>query len=306
MFTAIKDWIIKYFWIVFLIAVAYWLILPYSASWFYNGLWVMIFIVTYISAIDIDYNEIINLKKYWKEVWLFFLIQMILLPIAIYFLVKWLSINLAEWLFLLCAAPAGMAAISFTRLMWGNTLLTLCITIGSSILVPLSLPILSHFILKSSIDIDSMGMFIDLVIYCIIPLLAGYITKTYNPKITSFIKPHIDVSTIIIIALMIAWPIWENAEIFLNTPILKLIFIVIVLFVLAFIFLWIGRKTFARKTQKEQIAWGISKCFMNISLATVIAATYFSPEVLLIVILYEFPWDLMLIPFRYIINKTEK
>jgi hypothetical protein len=44
---------------------------------------------------------------------------------------------------------------------------------------------------------------------------------------------------------------------------------------------------------------------MNISIATVIAAKYFGPEALLIVMLYEFPWDLMLIPFKWFIKKYE-
>ncbi len=81
-----------------------------------------------------------------------------------------------------------------------------------------------------------MQMFLDLVLYCIIPLIAGYLTKTYFPKVTKALNPHIDLISILIIALMIAGPVGENAEYFLHTPIAKLLTIVGVLFVAAFIF----------------------------------------------------------------------
>ena len=265
----------------------------------------MMVVVIYLSSIDIDYSQIKTLKNYRKEVLVFFAIQMILLPIAIYFATKWFSEYFAQALFLLCAAPAWFAAISFTRIMWWNTLLALCITIVSSVLVPVSIPLLSYYIVKNEIQVDTLQMFIDLVLYCIIPLIAWYLTKRYIPKVATALTPHIDLISIILIAFMIAWPVWENAAAFLSTPITKLLLIVGILFVLAFILQWLGRYIFANKTKAEKISWWIAKCFMNISLATVIAAKYFAPEVLLIVILYEFPWDLMLIPYRYFINKAK-
>lgn len=305
MFQKISSLILKYFRVLFLIAVIYWLVLPASASIFYWWLGVMMFIVIFLSAIDIDYSQVATLENYRKEVLLFFVIQMVLLPIVLYFATKWFSENIAQWVFLLCAAPAWFAAISFTRIMWGNTLLTLCITIVSSVLIPFSLPLLSHYIVKSTIEIDTMQMFVDLVIFCIIPLIIWYIARTYTPKFTTALIPHIDLISIIVIAFMIAWPVWQNAKAFLSISIGRLILVVAILFVLAFILQWIGRYIFWHKTKKEKISWWIAKCFMNISLATVIAAKYFAPEVLLVVILYEFPWDLMLIPFRWIIHRTK-
>jgi BASS family bile acid:Na+ symporter len=305
MLQKLSSIIVKYFRVLFLLAVIYWLTLPDSANFFYWWLGRMMVAVIYLSAIDIEYSQIKTLKHYRKEVSWFFVIQMVLLPIVIYFVTKWFSEHLAQALFLLCAAPAWFAAISFTRIMKGNVLLSLCITIASSVLVPISIPLLSYYIVKNEIQVDAIQMFIDLVLYCIIPLIAWYLTKKYLPKVATALTPHVDVVSILLIAMMIAWPVWQNAAAFLSTPLTKLLLIVGILFVLATILLWVGWYIFDGKTKKEKISWWIAKCFMNISLATVIAAKYFAPEVLLIVILYEFPWDLMLIPYRWIIQKVK-
>lgn len=305
MFDKITKWIVEYFYLIFLLAIVLWLFLPKYFIWFYELLTPLIVILMYLWSLDIEYEKISSIKEYWKHIVVYYIVMMIILPVILYYTIYWVSASFAGGAFLLAIAPAGIAAVAFTRLMWGNTLLALLLAIITTISTPIILPVMSKYILWSTISIDSFSMFIDLVLYCILPIIAAFLTKRYIPKTTEPIYKHLDWVSILLIWAMIAWPVAYNSDIFLSINISKLLLTVIWLFILSLVIHIFWWYCFVGTNKENKIAWSLAKWFMNISLATVIAAKYFSPEILLVVILYEFPWDLMLIPFQKFIKNIK-
>ena len=53
---------------------------------------------------------------------------------------------------------------------------------------------------------------------------------------------------------------------------------------------------------KSKIAISIGLAYMNNGLAIVLAAVYFDPSILLLVVLSEIPWNTLLLPFRKVVN----
>ena len=301
--TKITQWIVTYFRAIFLCAVMLWLLFPVTLTRTYDLLTPFTIILMYLGTLDIAYNKLGSLKKYRKQTVRYYLMMMGIVPLLLFFALQGFSTDIATGVLLLAWAPAGIAAIAFTRLMGGNTLLALCLAVITTLWLPFTLPILLQYSVWASIELDTQWMIIDLILFCILPIIAAYITQRKSQKIIQTIRPHIDRVSILMIAIMIAWPVAVNAEQFLSISLLKFVSIVWWLFVLSALLHTAWRVCFANTTKENQIAGSLAKWFMNISITTVLAAKYFSPEVLLIVILYEFPRDLMLIPFRWFVKK---
>ena len=85
-----------------------------------------------------------------------------------------------------------------------------------------------------------------------------------------------------------------------------LVWINLCLFTVSALLHTIGWFIFWKGKLKDNIAGSLSLGYMNLSLATVLAAQYFGPEVLLVVLLFELPWDLMLIPFDRVVKKVKR
>lgn len=295
--------IVDYFRVLFLGAVVAWLTFPSSRTRAYDLLTPLAIIGMYIGTLDIEYSNLNSLKKYRKQTAQRYIMMMFIVPTILFFVINNFSTDTALWVLLLASAPAGISAIAFTRLMGGNTLLALCLAVVTTLLLPVSLPFLLHYAVWKTIQIDIWWMFTDLILFCIFPIIAAYSTQRFLPKVVEILRPHIDRVQIIMIAIMIVGPIAANATQFLSISIPKFITIVWGLFLLSTILHAAWWLCFTRSIKENKIAGSLAKWFMNLSITTVIAAKYFSPEVLLIVILYEFPWDLMLIPFKRFVKK---
>lgn len=301
----ITEWIVTYFRAIFLWAVILWLLFPVSLTPTYALLTPFTIILMYLGTLDIEYNKLSSLKQYRKQTGRYYLVMMGIVPLLLFFLLQGFSVDIATGVLLLAGAPAGIAAIAFTRLMGGNTLLALCLAVITTLWLPLTLPLLLHYTVWASIELDTQWIGIDLVLFCILPIIAAYTTQRWQPRFVDTIRVHIDRVSILMIAIMIAGPVAVNAEQFLSISLLKFASIVWGLFLLSALLHTAWRLCFTNTTKENQIAGSLAKWFMNISITTVLAAKYFSPEVLLIVILYEFPRDLMLIPFRWWIKNTQ-
>ncbi|MGM0532165.1 MAG: hypothetical protein ACQER7_12540, partial [Bacteroidota bacterium] len=54
--------------------------------------------------------------------------------------------------------------------------------------------------------------------------------------------------------------------------------------------------------RKGKIATAIGSAYMNNGMAIVLAAMYFEPSIVILVVLSELPWNTLLIPFRKFIH----
>jgi len=63
----------------------------------------------------------------------------------------------------------------------------------------------------------------------------------------------------------------------------------------------IGYLISIKETRENRIAVAIGAAYMNNGMAIVLAASYFKPEILILMVLSEFPWNTLLAPFRKVI-----
>ena len=65
----------------------------------------------------------------------------------------------------------------------------------------------------------------------------------------------------------------------------------------------IGYMICLKQNKENRIAVAIGAAYMNNGMAIVLAASYFKPEILVLMVLSEIPWNTLLDPFRRIVTK---
>lgn len=55
-----------------------------------------------------------------------------------------------------------------------------------------------------------------------------------------------------------------------------------------------------RQNRENRIAYAVTSAYMNNGMAIVLAAAYFGPEILILMVLSELPWNTLPEPFRRI------
>ena len=193
--------------------------------------------------------------------------------------------------------PAAIASPALTDIVKGNPALSAVIVVITSLLAPITIPFLFWIIRESHLTPEPWWMFKDLVLIILIPLIIAQIIKT---RYAGFIyrKNHLITSVnILILTIMVFAVIGSQREIILS-DFFRLIQQVVLLYIVFIILHVIGYYSgFTLKTQ-DKIAITVVSAYRNNGLAIVLAAVYFEPSVLLLMVLTELPWNTLIIPFR--------
>ena len=66
----------------------------------------------------------------------------------------------------------------------------------------------------------------------------------------------------------------------------------------------IGYLSCPGQNRESRIAVAIGSAYMNNGLAIVLAVSYFSPSILILMVLSEFPWNTLLAPFKKVMERV--
>lgn len=111
----------------------------------------------------------------------FLILKLVLLPVMVFFLVKWSFPDYATAALLLCGISTGVASPFFAGLLHANTPLVLCMVVVGSVMVPVSLPALVKVLLGHSIQISFPAMVELLGKVILVPLLLAEFLKRLAP-----------------------------------------------------------------------------------------------------------------------------
>jgi len=258
----------------------------------------------YLWCLKVTSKQLLEIWKQRKKVIWYLVVSMIILPIVMYYSTELIFSEWSIWVFLLVAAPSWIASIALSSIVKWNTSLVATITILSSLVSVVSIPFLLEVILWSSIDIDVVSILFSLVQWVILPFILAQVTQKIYPsykKTSHYIWPL----TTLFLMPLIFWPIWANIETYKGLGRDILIYGTLWLFLLSIILHFIWRFMYRRSSYADKVWWAIALWYMNITLALLIATEYFWPSAILVILLFEFPWDLMLIPFAWIAKRLK-
>lgn len=297
----IFQFIENYFWVFLLTGLVLGLVYPLYNDFLMASLKPMLMIMLFLVFLKTDLIHILKQITDFKLMIFLVCMYMIIIPVIFFLAINLFNRQLALGILLLTAMPAGVSSPTLTDIVKGNTALSLSITILTAMIAPFTVPLLFKFINYDNFSVNTLEMFKDLAILVFVPLILSQVIKKIVPETINKGK-HIFTSVNILILFLIVYTamgsqrdviLSNSVDILLQIGFLYLIFILLHV---------IGYLMGYNQDKESKAAITIGAAYMNNGMAIVLAAIYFEPSILILMVLSEFPWNTLLAPFRRILK----
>lgn len=229
-------------------------------------------------------------------------VKLVLLPVCLWALAMWLMPEFALPVLLLAGTSTGVTAPFFGSLLGVQIPRLLQLVVGSSLLVPLTLPALVKLLLGEEISIPFSHLFRMLLLVIFLPLLAALMTKKLIPALVGILdrtQYPISVSLFFLINL----GVFAQYASFVRDHEDKVLMVLAVAFILGLAFLGAGFLLGKISRHLNQLTGLVGLCYINNILTLVFVARFFGPEAPLLAAAYMFPSFLVLLPLRWLTLK---
>ena len=299
----ISNFIEKYFWL-FLIAgivIGLWNPLPFRTFPAFLPK-ILLGMMLFTVFLKIDSLQILENIKNYKLMIYISIVYMIIIPVFFFFSISIFNPDLAIGILLLTAMPAGVSTPALTDIVKGNVPLSMSLTIVTQIISPFTVPLLFWLINLHGHSVDKLLMLKDMAIIVFLPMIISQLIKKYFP-LTIKKTQHLFTSfNVLLLFSFVYLAISSQRNYILENP-AGLVWKIALLY-LVFILLHITGYMICFKQKKEnRIAVAIGAAYMNNGMAIVLATSYFKPEVLVLMVLSELPWNTLLGPFKKVMHQ---
>lgn len=280
------------YWLFFILGIFLGFVFPQTGEIFGDYLMFVLMVILFFTFMRMDFSEMVFQAK--RPLLLSYILvgQLIIMPVLCFFLTWTMEPDLRLSIFLLAALPAGTAAPALTEIVRGRTTLSLIITVLAYLMVPITIPLLFYVFFSTWIQIDYFKLFTQLALFILIPLICARVVRRYSTRYIERWNMCFKSVMVILMALVIMVIIGKEADYILSHP-SEMIMLLAILFVVFFLFQIAGYFMVFWMHQDDKVAVSITKSAMNNVLGIVLAASFFSPKVALIMVLSEVPWDVM-------------
>lgn len=278
--------------------IAFGLVFPVYNDFFMSILKPVLMLMMFLVFLKIDLIKILQEIRQFKLMLYLVLMFLFIIPAAIYNFVKIFDENLALGLLLLTTMPAAISSSALTDLIKGNIALSASITVLTSLIAPFSVPLVfSLLTTNQNVNINYLEMFQTIFLLIFIPMLLSQIAKRFFLETINKIKPTFSALNVLALFILVYATIGSQKEFIINNP-LEIIQKIIILYVVFIILHIMGYLLAFGRNKQDKIAITVSRAYMNNGMAVVLAASFFQPSILILMILSEIPWNTLLFPFQ--------
>jgi bile acid:Na+ symporter, BASS family len=229
-------------------------------------------------------------------VWLI-LFKLVALPVVVYFVLKAVSPHYATAGLLLSGVSTGVVAPFIATLVRSNGPFVLLMVVGTSLLVPITLPFLVHLFLGKNMDISIIAMMKTLGLIVFLPILAVEGCRKWVPALGTFLLRcrypiSLGIFAIIDLGVFSKYGVYfrQQPQILLNASFVALA-LGGMLFFLGIVSAW-------RAEPGDRIAAAIAAGNMNNVLIIVFSSRFFGPLEATVAAMYMVPFFLLIFPLR--------
>ncbi|MBK7131551.1 MAG: bile acid:sodium symporter [Bacteroidales bacterium] len=300
----ISKFIEKHFWIFLILGILFglWNPLPFETPKYLPK--ILLGLMLFFVFLKIDALEIIEKMRDYKRMIFIALVYMIIIPVLFYLAVNILDKRLAIGILLLTAMPAGVSSPALTDILKGNISQAMSIVLVTQLIAPFTVPFLFWMIGTKNLDINEFLMLRDIAIMVFTPLFLAQITKRYFPATVKRHQHFFTSANVILLFVFVYVAIASQRNIILDNPV-SLIWKTVILYIVFIILHAIGYFISYRDNLDSRIAMSVTAAYMNNGLAIVLASTYFGPDILILMVLSEIPWNTLLAPFGRVVRKLK-
>jgi len=207
--------------------------------------------------------------------------QFILMPLIAYTLTQvfHLETALALGILLVGCCPGGVSSNIMSYLCHGDVAFSVGMTCASTLLAPVMTPLLMLWTAGQTVEIDTIGMFLNILIVTIIPVGAGCMLNYYFSKRNSFktLQSLMPGSSVILLGMIVGGVISTVHDSLIARGLWLFLWIFVVVFchnTLGYIAGYLAGKIFKFSTAKKRTI-SIEVGMQNAGLATNLASNFF-------------------------------
>ena len=294
----------KYFWAFLIsgIVLGLWQPLTFKIPAYLPQL--LLGMMLFLVFLKIDALEILEKISNYRLMIFIAAVYMLVIPLLFFSVTIIFSKELAIGILLLTAMPAGVSTPALTDILKGNISLAMSIVVVTQMIAPFTVPLLFWIVGMTGLEINKLQVFKDISFLVFVPLILSQVIKRYFPVTINKNLHLITSSNIILLFAFVYIVISNQSDMLLDNPI-SLIWKIVVLYLVFILLHVIGYLIQYKENKENKIALAVTSAYMNNGLAIVLASTYFGPEILVLMVLSEIPWNTLIAPFRRIAGRLK-
>ena len=254
------------------------------------------FLLSYLSIDLASVGRV--LKDHSAGLFAFAAMKMAVLPALIYLAFHVMAPNYALSALLLTGVSAGVVAPLISNMVLGNSALVLVAVVITSVLAPLTLPVLVKILAAKEVVVPFLPMLRQLATVIFIPIFIVELIRRLLPRLVRPIQRIQFPVSLLMFALIDLGVFYRYAHFFKKDPSV-IISATVVVFVLAAIYCVVGILFFYNRPVEDQLAGAVILGNMNNTLVIVFSSEFFGPVEPLVAAMYTIPFFVIIIPLRY-------
>jgi len=262
-------------------------------SWTLMGLLFLAFLKVYPPAVWH------TLRRYPVKMSLLVLTKLILLPILVYLLVMKLMPDYALGLLLLAGVSSGLSASFFAGLVGADIPLVLAMTVVTTLLLPVTLPLVVKVLVGREINFDLFGLARFMMTLIFVPLLASLFCRRWLPRAADWMEEHSYLISLVLFAAMNLGAFGLYAP-FLMAHHHQVVVSVLVGSVLGALMAGTGLILFKSSPPTERVAAAGALGWINNVLVIVLGSYFNDPLTSVVAALYLIPYYVLIIPLSHL------
>jgi len=220
----------RYMALIVLAAAALSLFVPASALWIKTS-WInyLLMIVMFGMGLTLKLEDFKVVFTRPKDIIIGCVLQFTIMPLLALLLGKVFRLDTAllAGLILVGTCPGGTSSNVITYLSRGDVALSVGMTSVNTLLAPLLTPAITYLLLRTSVSVDVVSMFLSIVKVVIIPIALGFIINRFFEKQTQKAVAVLPMVSVIAITLIVGAVVSHNAAKILSTG--AIVFVVVIL-----------------------------------------------------------------------------
>jgi len=220
----------KYMAFIVLVVAAIALFVPKSLIWISTS-WInyLLMIVMFGMGLTLKLDDFKIVFARPKDIIIGCLAQFTIMPLLAFAIGKvfGLEAGLLAGVILVGTCPGGTSSNVITYLSKGDVALSVGMTSVNTLLAPLLTPAITYLLLKTTVKVDVLSMFISIIKVVIVPILLGFIINRFYGKYTEKATKVLPMISVTAITLIVASVVSHNSEKILSTG--AIVFVVVIL-----------------------------------------------------------------------------
>jgi predicted Na+-dependent transporter len=296
------QFIHRYFGLLLLISCLVGLIVPSFGDVTPRLVMIALAFIIFCSFFQIEFSPVALAADFTLSLQ-FWLIRFILIPVAVFLILKWFSEFYALLMLLIFLLPAAVASPSFTILFGGKPDLSLKILIYSSFLSVLSIPLIMGLLPGALVKVNAGQLLMTMVYTIVLPFLIHLPMRRIS-FVRTVIGRYNALFTLLGLGMIFIAATARNKPAILANPALVGLYAIIALLLYFSLYL-IGYLLMPAKSRQVRLTMSISSGANNIGLGVTITALFFPGNMNVFFIVAQLAWVIALIPLRKIFRSEQ-